>query len=214
MRSVVRPLQRRRLMPPSTSTTLALASERTLPPIISSAAAPGHSVRGALAASWGVAGQVALVAVPAALLLRTATRGLAGADLGPAHWALAAATLLLLGYFQAYRGFQRGYAPFVAARAAHLARHPTAWHAIAAPLHVCGLIAATRRRRARTAALFAIMPLLALAVGRLPEPYRAIVDLGVAFGLTWGAVALAAFGVRAALGRPPAVALDLPLSSR
>lgn len=198
-------------MPRSTST---LALERALPPVASSAAAPPRCLRGILAASWGVAGQLILVAVPAALLLRAATRGLDRADLGPAHWALAAASLLLLGYFQGYRGFQRGYAPFVAARAAHLARHPTAWHALAAPLHVCGLIAATPRRRARAAALFAVMPVLALAVGRLPDPYRAILDLGVAFGLAWGAVALAAFAVRAALGRAPAVPLDLSSSSR
>lgn len=201
-------------MPHSTSTTLALATERALPPVASSAAAPPRCLRGVVAATWGVAGQLVLVAAPAALLLRAATRGLDRADLGPAHWALAAASLLLLGYFQGYRGFQRGYAPFVAARAAHLARHPTAWHGVAAPLHVCGLVAATRRRRARAAALFAVMPVLALGVGRLPEPYRAILDLGVAFGLGWGAVALATFGVRAALGRAPAVALDLPRSSR
>lgn len=198
---------------PRTTSTLALASERTLPAVTSSTAAPRRCLRGVFAATWGVAGQVVLVAAPAALLLPAATRGLASADLGAAHSALAVASLVVLGYFQGYRGFQRGYAPFVAARAA-LARHPTAWHGVAAPLHVCGLIAATSRRRARTAALFAVMPVLAFAVGRLPSPYRAIVDLGVALGLASGAVALAAFGVRAALGRPPAVALDLSLPSR
>jgi hypothetical protein len=135
--------------------------------------------------------------------------GLAG-DLAPGQWALAGALLVALGYFQGYRGFQRGYAPFVAARAAHLARHPTLLHALAAPLYVCGLVGATPRRRARTVLLFAVMPLLAVAVGSLPAPYDALVDLGVAFGLAWGTAALAGHGLRAALGVATPVPLDLP----
>ena len=193
---------------------LALRTEGRLATFAASETAPRRCLRGVLAAAWGVTGQIALVAAPAALLLRAAVRGLAAADLDPWHWALSAATVLLLGYFQGYRGFQRGYAPFVAARAAHLARHPAVWHGIAAPLHVCGLVDATPGRRARTALLLAVMPVLAFLVARLPAPYRAIVDLGVAFGLAWGALSIIVYAARAAAGRVPAIPLSLPAPRR
>jgi hypothetical protein len=193
---------------------LALRAAGRLGTYCGSENAPRRCLRGVLAAAWGVTGQLALVAAPAALLLRAALRGLAAADLDPWQWALAAVTVLFLGYFQGYRGFQRGYAPLVAARAAHLARHPTLWYGIAAPLHVCGLVDATPGRRARTTLLLAVMPVLALLVGRLPAPYRAIVDLGVAFGLAWGALSIVVHSARAAAGSPPAVSLSLPAQRR
>jgi hypothetical protein len=194
--------------------SLALPTEGRAASLAASEAPPPRCLRGVLAAAWGVTGQLAFVVAPAALLLRAAVRGLAAADLDPWQWALAAATVLLLGYVQGHRGFQRGYAPFVAARAAHLARHPNAWHGIAAPLHVCGLVGATPRRRLRTALLLAVMPVLAFLVGRLPSPYRAIVDLGVAFGLAWGALSIVVYAARAAAGRVPAVPLSLPAPRR
>src|SRR6185369_9220460 len=85
------------------------------------------------AACWGIAGQAALLLVAVLKLSRAALAGLTAPGLGAFHWALAAASVAFLCYFQGYRGFQRGYAPFVAARAAHLARHPRLAHAIAAP---------------------------------------------------------------------------------
>ncbi|MFL5262219.1 MAG: hypothetical protein ACJ79L_07420 [Anaeromyxobacteraceae bacterium] len=143
-------------------------------------------------------------------LSRAAFAGLTAPGISAAHWALAAASVAFLCYFQGYRGFQCRYAPFVAARAAHLARHPRLAHAIAAPFYACGLVHASPRRRAATTLLYVTMAALAIGLARLPDPYRAIVDLGVACGLLWGAVSLLVFASRAAVGLPPAAALDLP----
>jgi hypothetical protein len=195
---------------------LSLAAERGLhadPARAGGAPAPAvPQLAGIAAAVWGVAGQLALLGVGAVQLLRAALRGFATAGIDATTLALAAASVATLCYFQGYRGFQLGYARLVAARAAHLARHPRPLHALLAPLHVCGLLHATRRRRFGTALLFGVMGALAVLVGRLPEPYRAVVDLGVACGLGWGSASVLALAVRAAAGRPPAVALDLPPS--
>jgi hypothetical protein len=201
-------------MPPPTATsTLSLVAEPPLlaagpDAIISSRTA---SALGVVAAGYGVTAQLALLLVAVVQLSRAAMRGL-GAERSAWAWILAAATVVVLGYFQGYRGFQRRFSPLVAGRAVHLARNPRLWHAVAAPIYVCGLVHATRRRRVSTAILFTVMPLLAVTVARLPEPYRAAVDLGVACGLLWGALAIVVFTVRACAGRPPAITLDLPSS--
>ena len=196
---------------PTTPSTLALTADaEAAEPLAPAFAEAGGGALGAAAACWGIAGQAALLLVAVLKLSRAALAGLTAPGLGAFHWALAAASVAFLCYFQGYRGFQRGYAPFVAARAAHLARHPRLAHAIAAPFYACGLVHATPRRRAGTTLLYVTMAALAIGLARLPDPYRAIVDLGVACGLLWGAVSLLAFASRAAVGLPPAVALDLP----
>lgn len=195
---------------PSTSSTVALSNELPLAGAPRDATAPARArAAGALAASWGVAAQVALLLLPARQLAHAGVDALAAQGVAWS-FALAAASVAALCYLQGYRGFQRRYAPLVAARAVHLARHPRPWHAALAPLYVCGLVHASPRRRRATALVAATMPVLALAVGALPQPYRAAVEVGVAFGLLWGVVAVLAFAIRAAGGRPPAVPLDLP----
>jgi hypothetical protein len=196
---------------PTIPSTLALGSDEVIadlpaPPFARQSA----GALGAAAACWGVAGQGTLLLVAVLKLSRAALAGLTGPGIGAVHWALAAASVAFLCYFQGYRGFQRRYAPFVAARAAHLARHPRLAHAIAAPFYACGLLHASPRRRAATTLLYVTMAALAIGLTHLPHPYRAIVDLGVACGLLWGAVSLLVFASRAAVGLPPAVALDLP----
>lgn len=165
---------------------------------------------GAVAAAWGVLSHMCLLLVAVLQLATVAMDGLTAGALGAWEWLLAAATLVLMGYFQGYRGFQRGYAPLVVARAFHLARYPRAVHALLAPMYCMCLVHASRRRIIATWILVATMIVLAMLVGILPEPYRAIVDLSVAFGLAWGAAALAVFALRAIAGRPPATPLDLP----
>ena len=169
---------------------------------------------GAAAATWGVLGQLGLLLGALCQILPAAMDGLASGVLGTGQRLLAVATVLLLAYFQGYRGFQRGYAPRVVARAHYLARNPSPLHALLAPIYCMCLLHASRRRRIATCILVGTMIGLAILVGRLPPPYRAIVDLGVAFGLAWGAIAMAAFAAIAVDGRPPGMPLDLPPGTR
>lgn len=165
---------------------------------------------GLVAAWWGVGAHAAVLLVAVRKLLRGALTSLAEAEAEPTTWLLAAACVAVFAYFQGYRGFQRGFSRLVAARARHLARHPVPWHVALAPLHVCGLIHATGRRRAATAALFAVIPWLSFGLGKVPDPYRGAIALGVAAGLTWGLVSMVALAARAAAGRLPLGGTDLP----
>jgi hypothetical protein len=206
------------MTPPSMSTAVVATVEEADRPRLATEAHAAASVTpdvgalGAAGAVWGVGGHVVLLAVAVVQLSRAALRGLAE-GLAPWQWGVAAATVVTLCFFQGYRGFQRKFSRLVVARASHLARHPRRVDALLAPLYCMGLFHATRRRRMASAALVVIMIALAFAVGRLPEPYHAIVDLGVACGLLWGGLSMVAFAAGSLAGRPPAISLDLPASS-
>jgi hypothetical protein len=206
------------MTPPSMSTAVVATVEEADRPRLATEAHAAASVTpdvgalGAAGAVWGVGGHVVLLAVAVVQLSRAALRGLAE-GLAPWQWGAALATVVALCFFQGYRGFQRKFSRLVVARASHLARHPRRVDALLAPLYCMGLFHATRRRRIASAALVVIMIALAIGVGRLPEPYHAIVDLAVACGLLWGGLAMVAFAAGALAGRPPAISLDLPASS-
>ncbi|MGC4115666.1 MAG: hypothetical protein QM765_13895 [Myxococcales bacterium] len=139
--------------------------------------------------------------------LRTSAGGLA-----LWQWGLGAVWLSVMCYFQGYRGLQRGFSSRVVARAHFLARdrRPQLRDLLAAPLFCIGLVRATRRRQRATVLLIATMASLVVAVSFVPQPYRALIDVGVAAGLVWGLAALGILAVKAVLGNPPAVPLDLP----
>lgn len=196
-------------MPPPPTSTVSLAPDATSfdPP---ARAAPRPTALGLAGAAWGVGGHLAVIAVGVVQLARAGLAGLAASEPGAFEYGLTAACVALLCFFQGYRGFQLEFSRLLAARAADLARHPRALHVLLAPLHACGLVHATRRRRIASTLLYVIMVGLALGVQRLPGVYRAAIDLGVASGLLWGGVALIAYAARAAAGRPIAISLDLP----
>ena len=151
---------------------------------------------GALAAAWGVSGVSFLLGWAIARLSAIAWRALA-APLNPGHWAALAAVVCAMAFFEGYRGFQRGFSPRVAARARHLSRHPTPLRTLLAPLFCIGYFGAPRARRIASIALSAGIVLLILAVGRLNQPWRGIVDAGVVVGLAWGLATLWIFTARA-----------------
>ena len=151
---------------------------------------------GALAAAWGVSGVSMLLGWAIARLSAVAWRALA-APLSPGHWAALAAVVCAMAFFEGYRGFQRGFSPRVAARARHLSLHPTPLRTLLAPLFCIGYFGAPRARRIASIALSAGIVLLILAVGRLNQPWRGIVDAGVVVGLAWGLATLWIFTARA-----------------
>src|SRR5262245_38229311 len=164
---------------------------------------------GALGAAWGVSGVSLLLGWAIARLSTIAWRALA-APLSTRHWIALAAIVLAMAFFEGYRGFQHGFSPWVAARSRHLSLHPTPLRALLPPLFCIGYFGAPRARRIGSIALSAGIVLLVLAVGRLAQPWRGIVDAGVVVGLAWGLVALWIFTARAfsanGLDHPPELA--------
>jgi hypothetical protein len=86
-------------------------------------------------------------------------------------------------------------------RALYLRQHPKPLHLILAPLFCMAYFHATRRRQTVSISLTAGIIVLVLAVHRLPQPWRGIVDAGVVIGLAWGVVSLLWFAARAFAGR-------------
>lgn len=99
-------------------------------------------------------------------------------------------SILFLGFFEGYKGFQKSFSPRVAARALHLAHFPTPKYVVLGPLYAMALMGTTRRRWIASWALVLGVIFLIVAVHQLPELYRAAVDAGVVVGLSWGALSI------------------------
>jgi hypothetical protein len=168
------------------------------------------SAAGAAAATWGLVGVAALLLRAIWRLAPIARQAFTGPPLRPTAWVIAAGWLAFMAYFEGYQGFQRGFAPRVVVRAVHLAAHPRPLHALLAPLYCMGLVHATRRRMITGWSVVTGIIALVLAVSRVAQPSRGIVDAGVVLGLAWGLAAIVVFAVRALLGAPPRAAADLP----
>jgi hypothetical protein len=151
---------------------------------------------GTWAAAWGILGVSALLGWAIARLSVAAGRALS-APLTPGQWAALVAVVLGMAFFEGYRGFQRSFSPRVAARARHLALHPTPARALLAPLFCMGFFGASRSRRVAMVVLTAGISVLVAIVSRLSQPWRGIVDAGVVVGLTWGVVTLWIYTARA-----------------
>ena len=153
---------------------------------------------GLVAAGWGVLGVAALLTRAIWRLSPVAVDGLS-AGLPVWGWLAAAGWIAFMAYFEGYRGFQRGFAPRVVARAAELARSPSPLRVLLAPLYCMSLFAAARRRMIVSWTLLAGIVALIVGVARLAQPVRGVVDAGVVVGLGWGlgaVVVLAACAVR------------------
>ncbi len=147
---------------------------------------------GILAATWGVAGVLVLIG---AGMVRLTSVGLDAFDypLQMHHWAFLVTFLLFMLISEGYRGFQKSFAPRVAARARELQLDPRPLQVLLAPLVCMGFIYATPRLLLRSYGLAVMIVIFVLIVRQLPQPWRGLLDIGVAAGLLWGVVALIAF---------------------
>ncbi|MCA9494623.1 MAG: hypothetical protein KC621_32065 [Myxococcales bacterium] len=160
----------------------------------------------ALVYGWSVGGVVLLCASAA---FRLGLRGIDGwahatdpqryAGLAWIAWMLVSA---------AWPGFHRQFAPRVAIRSAKLADEPLGPVALLGPLVAIGFVRATGKRRAIAVGL--VTGIVAMSIGAtfLPEPWRGLLDLGVAIAVASGVGSLLWFGARTWLGRPPPVDPD------
>lgn len=167
---------------------------------------------GAVAAGWGITGVLLLLSHAVYRLapraVEAATSGLSALD-----WAIYVGIVVFFAYTEGYKSFHKAFSPRVVARAVYLARHPVWWHAVLAPAYVMGFFFATRKRKIVTWVLTVGIIGLIVLVRRLPMPWRGYVDGGVIVALTWGAVAIVVFAIRALQGVVPTTDPDVPAGS-
>jgi hypothetical protein len=164
---------------------------------------------GYAACTWGVLGLLASLVEAIVRLTPHALEPL-HQGMSPGASAGYVSFVLLNGYAEGYRGFQRAFAPRVAARARLLFHGPTLARTLLAPLFLMALVEASRRRLIANWVLVLVIVVLVLVLRRTPQPYRGIVDAGVVAGLVWGTLATLYFLVQALRGRAPAVDPELP----
>ena len=151
---------------------------------------------GLLGAFWGVGGFAAVLVVTIYRLTPGAIDTFSN-DLQWYHWSALIVSALLMAYLEGYRGFQRGLAPRIAARAKYVAQHPNMLRVVLSPLFCVGYFQATRRRKISAYALTVAIGGLIVLVRLLGDPWRGIVDIGVVVGLSWGLLSLLAMSARA-----------------
>lgn len=155
-----------------------------------------HRSMGLLGALWGVSGWALLMGFAIARLLPHALQGFSR-ELTWGHWVAALVVVTFMAYAEGYRGFQKGLAPRVAARAQSLRAHPTALRVALSPLYCAGYFGSTPRRTVSLLGLTATIVVAIVLVRLLNQPWRGIADAGVVVGLSWGLLALLVSGVRA-----------------
>ena len=144
------------------------------------------SVLGGIAACWACVGVIGLLAFAIARLSLVVAAGLE-VHWGWPHWLGACVNAAFMGWSEGYRGFQLRFSPRSAARVKWLAHHPSPLRTALAPLFAMGYFQATGRRMIGVYALTFFVVVAIVVVHRLPQPWRAALDVGVIIGLAWGA---------------------------
>lgn len=155
-----------------------------------------------IAASWGVVGILIFLSFPTYRLFNRAWQELSSGALDWYHWFFVVLSIGFMAYAEGYQGFQQSFSPRVAARAKYLSRHASFLQACLAPLFCMGYFGASKRRQISSIMLTSMIILLIVLVSLLPQPWRAVVDIGVVVGLLWGIVSLSLFSLMAFGGKP------------
>ena len=139
--------------------------------------------------AWGVGG-VLLLLMFAIYRLAPMALALENTTMGVLHWFALAFSIVYMAYAEGYKGFHRGFAPRVVARASYLRAHPKLLHIILAPLFCMGYIHATSKRKMLSIGLTIMIVCFVMIARLLPQPWRGIVDAGVVVGLAIGVVSI------------------------
>lgn len=161
---------------------------------------------------WGVGGVLLLLAQAVWRLSPIALEPIV-AGMSPVQLTALVCWILVNGYAEGYRAFQKRFSPRVAARAVHLARHPRFLYVLFAPLFCMSFVHATRRGRITAWGVTLGVATAVLLIRLVPQPWRGILDAGVVVGLLWGAVTLVTSTLQNLRGHPSEVDLELPTSS-
>lgn len=146
---------------------------------------PPVTLLGVVAACWATIGLCALLLYAIVRLSMVVADGAAD-PWDWRHWAVAAANAAFMAWSEGYRGFQLRFSPRSAARVKWLLYHASGVSAVLAPLFAMGYFNVTRRRMVGVYGLTAFVAGAIIVVHTLPQPWRAVLDIGVIIGLTWG----------------------------
>ena len=167
-----------------------------------------------LASLYGSAGVALVLLSSVRRLLPIALEPIkASASLSPFQ---ISAYLITCGYFayaEGYKGFQTKFAPMVVARSLTLQpfQGTPFHHYLLAPFYSMGLFHATKKRMIISWSVTGVIGAIVAIVKRLPYPWRNIIDAGVVVGLSWGAISILAFYLKAQFtGKVPDVDSALP----
>ena len=153
-----------------------------------------HSLFGTIGAIWGLLGVVAFVGY-AVYRLSGTVFAISPAELKWYHWLVLIVNGLILFYLEGYRGFQRGLAPRVGARARYIRSEPRLLWVLFAPVFCMGYFHIIRRKQISTILLTIFIILIIIWMRTLPPPWRGVLDVGVLVALSWGIVQLIWYGV-------------------
>lgn len=155
-----------------------------------------NSTLGNFGAAWGFGG-VFLLITTAVIRLTPIARELFETELSALQWFTLVVFSLFMAVGEGYRGFQKAFAPRVAARALYLRDNPRLIHVLLAPLFCLAYFHTTRRRQITSISITLGIIGLIVATAITRQPWRGIIDFGVVLGLMWGLVALAINGYQA-----------------
>lgn len=153
-----------------------------------------HSLFGTIGSIWGLIGVLLFVGY-AIYRLSGTVFSITLAELEWYHWLVLIVNGLILLYLEGYRGFQRGLAPRVGARARHIRNHPHPLWVLFAPVFCMGYFHIIRRKQISTILLTIFIILIIIWMRTLPPPWRGVLDVGVLVALSWGIVQLVWYGV-------------------
>jgi hypothetical protein len=167
------------------------------------------SLWGWVALVWGIGGVLWLLGRAIWRMVHVAVELEFGA-LGTVHLGFGVLWMVFMAYSEGYRAFQLRFSPRVVGRALWLAHARRPWLTLLAPLFCMGLVHATRQRLIVSWSIAVLIVLVIIGVRMLAQPWRGLIDVGVAVGLGWGVVAIVVYAWQAMRGRPIPGELDLP----
>ena len=145
-----------------------------------------HRHRAALTLLWAWVGLMVMLLEPAVRLSEVAHTGWVQSS--PRPWlGYLIATLTML-YIEGYRGFHRAFSPAFAKRCLELATTQSRLQRLLAPLVAMGLVGVDRKTLRRMWTLTFMIVGFVIVIRQLPQPYRGMVDAGVAAALVMGAL--------------------------
>jgi hypothetical protein len=156
----------------------------------------GISIRKTLCALWGALGVMAVLVFAIVRMTPIALDGFRE-ELSAVQWSVLVMNILLMAWFEGYKGFQQSFSPRVAARALYLLHNPAPVHTqLLAPFFCCGYFGANRRTILTLWIGTIAIVTAVLIMHQLDQPWRGILDAGVIVGLTWGLASLILYVIK------------------